>query len=506
MQRAAGTTAAALLALALGRPAQADPFPSLDLHGLRPPMAEAAGLRSESPAPLGNSQLLSTLSACYALRPVAIESATTGDHDLIAHQLVVSPLLALGLGTHWTVAADLPIAAYQAGDAPPAGSGLQRIPHAALGDLQLRLKATLLGAEQRGGFQWALTVNGTAPTGHGRSTLSDHAVSGGVTSLMELDLLLLRLRGGVGVRVRSEPRNVLGDRFEHQVPWVLGIVWRPQVWGLDDSGRWLVHLEGFGSTTTGRSAFDRDTTPVGVGLSTRLLLGDLSPLFGVELPLNEALGNPRLRAVVALSWTPHSYDSDHDSIGDERDECPEIAEDKDGYEDGDGCIDHDNDDDGVIDSKDACPYEKEDEDGFADQDGCADSDNDRDGLVDRIDACPGEPGPHLAANTEPGCPIADRDRDHVLDDVDACPRKKEDHDGFQDTDGCPEADNDNDGIADRQDRCPNKPGPRSAAQRGCPVTLVAPPGSNPISPPILAPAPTPAPTPTTAPLGPAAAP
>jgi hypothetical protein len=291
--------------------------------------------------------------------------------------------------------------------------------------------------------------------------------------------------------VRSEPRNVLGDRFAHQVPWVLGVVWRPQLFGLDDSGRWLVHLEGFGSTTTGRSAFDRDTTPAAMGLSTRLLFGDVSPLLGVELPLNDSLGNPRLRAVVALNWTPHSYDSDHDRIGDELDECPEIAEDKDGYEDGDGCIDHDNDDDGVVDAKDACPYEKEDEDGFADQDGCADPDNDRDGLVDRIDACPGEPGPHLAANTEPGCPIADRDRDHVLDDVDACPRKKEDHDGFQDQDGCPEADNDNDGIADRHDRCPNKPGPRNAPQRGCPVTLAAPPSPSPIAPPTPVPAPAP---------------
>lgn len=461
MQRAASATAAALLVLAPGRSAQADPFPSLDLHAFRPAMAEAAAVRSESPAPLGDGQLLGTVNLSYALRPVVLDVPGGPEVDLIDHQLVVNPLIALGVGTLWTVAVDLPIAAYQTGDSS--------VPHAALGDLQLRVKATLLGAEQRRGFQWALVAGGLAPTGKGRSTLSDHAVGGSFASLMELDLLLLRLRGAVGLRGRSEPRSVLGDRFAHQVPWVLGIVWRPQLFGLDDSGRWLVHLEGFGSTTTGRSAFDRDTTPVGIGLSTRLLFGDLSPLLGVELPLNNALGNPDLRVVASLSWAPRSYDSDHDQIGDERDECPEIAEDKDGYEDGDGCFDHDNDDDGVVDAKDACPYEKEDEDGFADQDGCADADNDRDGVLDRIDVCPNEAGPHVAANTEPGCPIADRDRDHVLDDVDVCPRKKEDVDGFRDEDGCPDPDNDNDGIVDRQDRCPNQPGPRS--QRGCPITL-----------------------------------
>ena len=37
------------------------------------------------------------------------------------------------------------------------------------------------------------------------------------------------------------------------------------------------------------------------------------------------------------------------------DQCPEDAEDKDGFEDSDGCPDVDNDDDGIIDKLDACP-------------------------------------------------------------------------------------------------------------------------------------------------------
>jgi hypothetical protein len=486
MHRAARTTAATLCALALGRGASADPFPSLDLHALRPPMTEGAGLRSESPAPEGDGQLFTSATASYALRPVVVEPVTGADITLVSHQFILNPLVSLGLGNHWTIAADLPIAAYQTGDQPPTPSGMAGVPHSALGDAQLRIKATLLGGQQRGGFQWALVANGIAPTGSGRSTISDHAAGGGLASLMELDLLLLRLRAEVGVRARSEPRTVLGERFAHQIPWVLGLVWRPQLVGLDDTGRWLVQLEGFGATTTGRSAFERVTTPVGIGLSARLLFGDVSPLLGVELPLNDALGNPRLRVVAALSWAPHSYDSDHDNIGDERDECPEIAEDKDGYEDTDGCFDHDNDDDGVVDAKDKCPYEKEDEDGFADQDGCADPDNDRDGVVDRIDACPNEAGPRVAANTEPGCPVADRDHDHVLDDVDACPSKKEDRDGFKDEDGCPDPDNDNDGLLDRYDRCPNEPGPRH--HRGCPVVLGHPPVGPPAEPPLVSPA------------------
>ena len=47
--------------------------------------------------------------------------------------------------------------------------------------------------------------------------------------------------------------------------------------------------------------------------------------------------------------------------------------------------------DGIPDSVDACPDEAEDKDGFQDEDGCADADNDGDGQPDGQDDCPNEP-------------------------------------------------------------------------------------------------------------------
>jgi hypothetical protein len=79
-----------------------------------------------------------------------------------------------------------------------------------------------------------------------------------------------------------------------------------------------------------------------------------------------------------------------------------VAEDLDGFEDGDGCPDPDNDADGVLDVDDKCPMLPEDLDGFADEDGCPDPDDDQDGLPDRLDACPREPGP----GSVDGCPPA----------------------------------------------------------------------------------------------------
>lgn len=130
-------------------------------------------------------------------------------------------------------------------------------------------------------------------------------------------------------------------------------------------------------------------------------------------------------------------DSDDDGFRDDVDQCPKKPEDKDGFEDDDGCPDKDNDDDGVPDDEDECPDKREDEDGWQDEDGCPDKDNDGDGIPDGEDNCPDE---------------------------------AEDMDGFEDEDGCPDPDNDGDGVRDDQDECPGEVGIPS--ENGCPSSLV----------------------------------
>jgi outer membrane protein OmpA-like peptidoglycan-associated protein len=130
-------------------------------------------------------------------------------------------------------------------------------------------------------------------------------------------------------------------------------------------------------------------------------------------------------------------DKDGDGIPDDVDKCPTEPEDKDGFEDNDGCPDPDNDNDGIPDKLDKCPNDPEDKDGFEDTDGCPDLDNDNDGVPDALDKCPNEP---------------------------------EDKDGFEDNDGCPDPDNDKDGIPDAIDKCPNEPETinKYKDQDGCP--------------------------------------
>jgi outer membrane protein OmpA-like peptidoglycan-associated protein len=126
----------------------------------------------------------------------------------------------------------------------------------------------------------------------------------------------------------------------------------------------------------------------------------------------------------------------------------------------------DTDHDGVPDPSDACPTEPEDRDGYDDADGCPDPDNDHDGVVDTADQCPNEPGDVAHHGCKPP-PVVDRDGDGIDDPADHCPDQPEDLDGFEDTDGCPDPDNDQDGVPDTSDACPRDAG--VAEERGCPV-------------------------------------
>ncbi|MBL8951136.1 MAG: OmpA family protein [Myxococcaceae bacterium] len=154
-------------------------------------------------------------------------------------------------------------------------------------------------------------------------------------------------------------------------------------------------------------------------------------------------------------------DKDGDGILDKDDKCPNLP----GPPENGGCpleAPKDRDGDGILDNVDRCPDTPEDKDGFQDEDGCPEPDNDNDGVMDGADRCPNEPGP--IENI--GCPIRDRDGDGINDDKDQCPNEAEDKDGFQDDDGCPDLDNDKDGLPDMQDDCPNEAGP--AELKGCP--------------------------------------
>jgi outer membrane protein OmpA-like peptidoglycan-associated protein len=159
--------------------------------------------------------------------------------------------------------------------------------------------------------------------------------------------------------------------------------------------------------------------------------------------LTAGVGEPEWRGVLSFAYTPgapkldpfyvapppeiidpNTNDADYDKLVDAKDKCPKEGEDKDGFEDDDGCPDLDNDKDNVVDTKDKCPVSPEDLDGFADDDGCPDPDNDKDGVSDGVDKCPDKPEKINGNDDSDGCPdngdslvISNPDRLELLEPV-----------------------------------------------------------------------------------------
>ncbi|HEX2685837.1 MAG TPA: OmpA family protein [Kofleriaceae bacterium] len=153
-----------------------------------------------------------------------------------------------------------------------------------------------------------------------------------------------------------------------------------------------------------------------------------------------------LRITTGIAWSPQPGgsrelgrgDQDGDGIPNSVDACPDEPEDKDGFQDEDGCPELDNDGDGIPDVDDRCPNEPEDRDGFQDDDGCPELDNDGDGILDSADRCPNEPEDKDGFEDEDGCPDDDNDGDGIPDSADKCPNDPETVNGFEDDDGCPD--------------------------------------------------------------------
>ncbi len=234
-----------------------------------------------------------------------------------------------------------------------------------------------------------------------------------------------------------------------------------------------VVADGFGSTGFS-SDLGSNTAEVDLGAHILPLGNQLTFTVGGGAGVLKGVGLPTARAFIGVLYNATTQDRDGDGIPDDKDGCPDAAEDMDGYEDGDGCPELDNDLDGLPDEADKCPNEPEDVDGFEDNDGCPDPDNDKDGILDKDDHCPDEPETKNGVDDLDGCPDqADQDGDGVPDDVDQCPTEPEDTDGFEDTDGCPDPDNDGDGIPDESDECIGEPedgkGKGKEKEDGCPL-------------------------------------
>jgi hypothetical protein len=472
-------------------PARAQTLPSIDAHSWRPSTDPGAGLVLEpTTVPAAWNWNVGAF-ASYAYQPVT--TTVVGPLGLpqtynpVQHFVGLDLVAGLGIGSKMSLGLSLPTAIYQTGDKPLPStvSSNGDVPTSGIGDLAINGKASFKD-NASGGLGLAGIVTVTVPTGDQANFMGDGAATVSARFLADYTLIVASVQASLGYTVRTNPHDFPdasagGHSYGQTIPWSLGVSLKPDVFKIDPGHRqrWELAFHGWlpgGPVAPFGGAGAADQSPALATLDDRIDLGhyrDAYVLVGAEVGMNPlAVSDPVVRGIVGIGWAPRNHDMDNDGVPDDVDQCPELPEDRDGFEDNDGCPELDNDDDGVLDHDDACPNVA----GFPSPDpkknGCPQPDADKDGVPDDEDACPNDKGIQSDDPKRNGCPRhADKDKDGVLDHDDKCLDQPEDKDGFEDDDGCPDPDNDGDGIGDAEDACPMVAGEPSSDPKlnGCPT-------------------------------------
>jgi OOP family OmpA-OmpF porin len=143
---------------------------------------------------------------------------------------------------------------------------------------------------------------------------------------------------------------------------------------------------------------------VPVGDETNYGGPDFQVVGGLYMNFGEVERQIIVREKVVVRESAVDLDPDRDGIVGDADKCPQVAEDKDGFEDDDGCPESDNDKDDIPDAQDKCPLKAETKNGFEDDDGCPEEDLDGDGFLGTQDQCPTEPETKNGYKDDDGCP------------------------------------------------------------------------------------------------------
>jgi outer membrane protein OmpA-like peptidoglycan-associated protein len=375
--------------------------------------------------------------------------------NVVDNQTTAEANAAIGLFGRYQVGLALPYTLYLAGDQVDA-MGLPRdfrLKENGIGDLRIEGKMLLATLGEDDEYTLALSAGLSLPTGKSdsRPFLGDKMLTGRIKVIGGAELGKVRLGANLGILIR-QTSEAFATELGPQVLYALAAAYPV-------AKRFDLMLEGYGRSGLNQFAdFYSDVNPFEVDVSGRFAINGMwSVLAGGGRGFGSGVGAPDLRLFAGAQFNPDYRDRDHDGIYDVHDRCPDEPEDRDGFQDGDGCPDKDNDNDTIPDAQDKCPNEGEDLDQFEDEDGCPELDNDKDGTPDLNDACPNAPEDGKGKRPTDGCPSTteDSDGDGVPDVSDKCADEPEDKDNFQDDDGCDDPDNDADGIPDNFDNCPN---------------------------------------------------
>jgi OmpA-OmpF porin, OOP family len=303
------------------------------------------------------------LFANYALNSLVVVNQIDEVSDkFIAGRMGIDLLASVTIVEDFALGVGVPFFLAQTGDEDPDFAGL--------GDLRIVPKYRILDDRDVVGLAAAVEVR--APTHVGD-------FSGGARMVVVAPKIIVdhrfgrsgfRMGANMGVAIREGTTFVNVDALSEYI-YAAALSYRFGGW----DGIAALGLEANGGV--GLTDVNLEELPLEL-----LLFGKVNPSseweisFGPGAGMIPGYGIPTFRAFAGVRYHPTNNDRDGDGIPDDEDQCPDTPEDRDGYEDRDGCPEdaeeRDDDQDGIPNIEDECPTEKETINGVQDEDGCPD--------------------------------------------------------------------------------------------------------------------------------------
>jgi len=352
-----------------------------DAQRFRPASGTRNHLSVEGAATYEPYRFVPSLYLNYGHEPLVERGDDDGvERALVGHLTTLNVLAVIGLGDGFELGVDVP-AHLVLGDGD---DGF------ALGEVRALPKIQLFRDERTA---VALSVPVSFPTGKTELFVGEGQVTANPKLVLGVDAEPLRVSVNGGFLYRPDPVREGSLEVSHEITYAVGAT-------VAFSERFHTLAEIYGSApatdTGGRS---RDA-PLEMIVGARWFLDGPVLTSGIGAGLVPDYGTPSVRLLVGLAWeleeepdpiapepapepapqppepepepAPPPPDTDGDGIIDSADACVDKPEDKDGFEDADGCPDLDNDKDWIPDVDDKCPLEKEVVNGVEDEDGCPD--------------------------------------------------------------------------------------------------------------------------------------
>jgi outer membrane protein OmpA-like peptidoglycan-associated protein len=401
------------------------------------------------PAPLGLSTVATTRAQIwreysvgifihYARNPLVLFADRLQIGQVVAHRLSQDIVGSIGILSWLDAGVVIPVTYFQTGDDDLPTSDIAK---AGFRDLRLNVRFTIMRQEDLL-LGLAFIPEISFPTGNDGSFLGDGNVT--VTPQLAVDRsfdILWGIRAGLLFGVKFRPRAEIGNiEIDDEIFYRLGGgVGLPPFLGLTPEA--IVEITQVSRLT--EPFQNREQNPFLASLAIRNPFEvekghQLIATLGTGIGGTRGYGAPDFQLFLGLVYRRYLSDRDKDGIVDDDDFCPDDPEDKDEFEDSDGCPEPDNDKDGLPDTADQCMNDPEDRDQFEDLDGCPDPDNDKDGIPDVSDKCKLVPEDLDGFDDQDGCPEEDNDKDGIPDDQDKCLDAAETINGIDDDDGCPD--------------------------------------------------------------------